>query len=200
LNEALAEERAAIQTKLRNLAESHEQIRQIISLQQGYAGLSGVKELAAVPELVSDVTTLFVDSLRHHEINIVCDYAPALPEISIEKHKALQILVNLLQNARDATKVVESARRAITIRAREVSDHKVLIEVSDNGMGIKPENLNRIFNFGFTTKNDGHGFGLHGCANLAREMGGALSVQSDGEGKGATFALLLPINAPVEKA
>jgi signal transduction histidine kinase len=67
--------------------------------------------------------------------------------------------------------------------------------VSDNGVGIASENLTRIFNHGFTTRKDGHGFGLHSGALAAREMGGALWAQSDGPGKGATFTLELPLSA-----
>jgi len=60
-------------------------------------------------------------------------------------------------------------------------------------MGIAPENLARIFSHGFTTKKEGHGFGLHSSANAAAEMGGHLSVMSDGVDQGATFTLELPV-------
>jgi signal transduction histidine kinase len=69
----------------------------------------------------------------------------------------------------------------------------VAIIVRDNGVGILPENLTRIFGHGFTTKKDGHGFGLHSGALAAKQMNGALSVQSAGPGKGAAFTLELPI-------
>ncbi len=72
-------------------------------------------------------------------------------------------------------------------------EDRVCFEVIDNGVGISAENLTRIFNHGFTTKKDGHGFGLHSGALAAKEMGGALTAHSDGEGKGARFALELPM-------
>ena len=62
----------------------------------------------------------------------------------------------------------------------------------DNGIGIPPENLTRIFNHGFTTRKDGHGFGLHSGALAAKEMGGSLTVHSGGTGQGAAFTLELP--------
>ena len=88
--------------------------------------------------------------------------------------------------------------KRITVRATRESGC-VRIAVTDNGVGIPAENLNRIFNHGFTTKKTGHGFGLHSAANAAKDMGGSLTVQSDGPGQGATFRLELPIDAPAGK-
>jgi two-component system NtrC family sensor kinase len=68
----------------------------------------------------------------------------------------------------------------------------VQIYATDNGVGIAPENLTRIFAFGFTTKKTGHGFGLHSSALAAKEMGGSLNAFSEGLGRGATFVLELP--------
>jgi signal transduction histidine kinase len=72
----------------------------------------------------------------------------------------------------------------------------VKIVVKDNGVGIPSENLAKIFSHGFTTKKDGHGFGLHSGANAAREMGGSLVARSNGPGPGAEFTLELPMSAP----
>ena len=69
------------------------------------------------------------------------------------------------------------------------------IEVVDNGVGIPQENLTRIFNHGFTTRKDGHGFGLHSGAVMAKQLGGSLTALSDGLGKGASFALEFPLRA-----
>jgi signal transduction histidine kinase len=77
---------------------------------------------------------------------------------------------------------------------------RVRISISDNGIGIPPENLTRIFSHGFTTKKDGHGFGLHSGANAAREMGGSLSVASEGPGQGATFTVELPLHSGARNA
>jgi two-component system sensor histidine kinase ChiS len=185
-------ERQTIEGKLRSLVESHDQIRQIIALQQTVAGVVGVRDSIAIPALIDDASKLFVDSFKRHDIDLVSDYAPDIPEITIEKSKALQILLNLLRNARDAVSVMARDNRQVRIQVTRPSADQVAIAVADNGVGIGPEHMKRMFNFGFTTKADGHGFGLHGCANLAREMGGTLSAKSDGEGCGATFTLTLP--------
>lgn len=190
---ALGSEHQLVAGKLAVLAESHEQIRQIIALQQSYAGVTGVKDSVHLPGLIEDATRLFIESFKKHEIAIRCDFSPELPAILVEKHKLLQILINLLTNARDATKSRNREDRHIRITAACGTPDTVTMELTDNGVGISPENQERIFNFGFTTKADGHGFGLHGCANLAREMGGTLKASSPGQGQGATFSLTLPI-------
>jgi signal transduction histidine kinase len=129
-------------------------------------------------------------------VQVVRDFAPSLPAITTEKHKVFQILVNLLRNANAACDDSSNAGKQVTVRARR-EDGQVLIQVVDNGVGIPRENLDRIFNHGFTTKNDGHGFGLHSSANAAKEIGGWISVQSDGPGQGATFTLGLPVDRGV---
>ena len=72
---------------------------------------------------------------------------------------------------------------------------RVRIAVTDNGVGIAPQHLTSVFRHGFTTKKNGHGFGLHSGANAAKEMGGSLTASSAGTGLGATFTLELPVAA-----
>jgi C4-dicarboxylate-specific signal transduction histidine kinase len=115
-----------------------------------------------------------------------------VPPITIEKHKVLQILVNLIRNAKHACDASGRADKQMAIRVSNGGGH-VRIAISDNGVGISPENLTRIFAHGFTTKKDGHGFGLHSGVLAAQEMGGQLTVHSAGPGAGATFTLELPL-------
>jgi C4-dicarboxylate-specific signal transduction histidine kinase len=109
-----------------------------------------------------------------------------------EKAKVLQILVNLIRNAKYACDDSGRAEKILTLRIGSRAEGRVLLSVQDNGVGIPPENLTRIFAHGFTTRKSGHGFGLHSSANAAREMGGTLIVTSDGPDCGATFTLELP--------
>ena len=122
-------------------------------------------------------------------MQIVREYQE-VPSITVEKHKVLQIFVNLMRNAKFACSESGLPDRQMTLRVSSDADI-VKISVSDNGVGIAPENLTRIFSHGFTTRKDGHGFGLHSGALAAREMGGSLSVHSDGVGTGATFTLAI---------
>ena len=94
--------------------------------------------------------------------------------LNVEKHKILQILVNLLRNAKYACQDSERADKRLTVRVAN-GEGRIKISVIDNGVGIPPENLTRIFNHGFTTRKDGHGFGLHSGALAAKEMGGSLT-------------------------
>ena len=116
-----------------------------------------------------------------------------MPPISIEKHKVLQILVNLFRNAKNACDDSDCADKRITVRVTN-GEGSIKIAVSDNGIGIPSENLVRVFNHGFTTRSAGHGFGLHSGALAASQLGGRLRVHSDGVGHGATFILELPLS------
>jgi signal transduction histidine kinase len=115
----------------------------------------------------------------------------------VDKHKVLQILVNLIRNAKYALDDGMPPVKRLTLRVTVTGDERVRIAVIDNGVGIPAENLTRIFEHGFTTRKDGHGYGLHSGALAARELGGTLAVQSDGPGQGATFTLELPVK-PLE--
>jgi len=105
----------------------------------------------------------------------------------------LQILINLIRNAKYALDEVERIDKKIVISISAPNEHCIQIVVSDNGIGISPENLTRIFAHGFTTREGGHGFGLHSGAIAARSMGGFITVASPGIGQGASFTLELPI-------
>ena len=116
-----------------------------------------------------------------------------VPPVVADKHKVLQILVNLIRNAKYAVDTSPAPTKRVIVSIQAPTDKQVQIQVQDNGIGIAPENLNRIFAHGFTTKKDGHGFGLHTSALAAKEMGGALHAHSDGLGLGALFTLELPV-------
>ena len=115
----------------------------------------------------------------------------------VDKHKVLQIVVNLIRNAKYAVDHGPGPGKRVTVSIQGATKERVRIQVEDNGMGIAPEHLRRIFVHGFTTKKDGHGFGLHTSALAAKEMGGTLHVHSDGPGRGARFILELPVSPPV---
>jgi signal transduction histidine kinase len=123
---------------------------------------------------------------------VVREYGSHIPEIVVEKHKILQILVNLVRNARYACDEAGGTDKRVTVRVSNGSD-RIRVAVVDNGVGIAAANLTKIFNYGFTTRKGGHGFGLHGSSLAAKDMGGTLTAHSEGPGKGATFMLELPV-------
>ncbi len=191
LAEQLAHEKAALLSEMDSLTKNIAHIKDIVAMQQNYARISGVTEKVTVTDLAEDALRMSASALLRHDVRLFREYEEHLPEINVEKHKVLQILVNLIRNAKQACDETGSEDKKLTICVTNGND-RVRIALKDNGAGIESANLNRIFNYGFTTKKDGHGFGLHSSCLAAKEMGGTLTAHSDGPGMGATFVLDLP--------
>jgi PAS domain S-box-containing protein len=170
-------------------------IKEVVSMQQTYARVSAPTETLTAAELVEEALRLNEPAFQAQPIPIVRKFQD-VPPIAVDRHKAVQILVNLLSNAHHAMEGTPATERRIEVVIETNERGAVTIGVRDNGIGIAPENLTRIFRHGFTTRKDGHGFGLHTSANAAKEMGGSLGVWSDGPGKGACFVLELPPAEP----
>jgi DNA-binding LacI/PurR family transcriptional regulator/signal transduction histidine kinase len=117
-----------------------------------------------------------------------------------DRAKVVHVLVNLVKNAAEAMRDARVGGRILRLGIVAAEGDRIRITVADSGEGIPPENLERIFSYGFTTKPDGHGFGLHTCALYARELGGALVGTSPGPGRGAAFTLELPRESPAAAA
>ena len=193
--QALAEhfehEQSGLLQELEQLLKHIDHIKQIVAMQQSYAKVAGVIETVNPTQLVDDAIQINGAALTRHEVQLRCEF-DSVPMIQTEKHRVLQILVNLIRNAKYALDEAKRPDKLLTIKlGRNGGDH-VKIEVVDNGVGIPAENLTRIFGHGFTTRRNGHGFGLHSSALAIKELGGSLTAHSDGVGKGATFTLLLP--------
>lgn len=195
----LAQERATMLQELDTLSNKIEHIRQIITRQQDLAKTSRVQEEVVVAELMEEALAIHLAMLQREHLDVRREYAE-MPQIWTDKHQVLQILINLISNAGQAMQASHGQQHCLTLRIGLAEDRQdfVRLQVGDTGVGIKPEHLTRIFAQGFTTKKDGHGFGLHSSALAARAMGGSLSVHSQGEGQGATFTLDLPYK-PVEE-
>ena len=160
-------------------------------MQQCYARVSGVMEFLSPVQLVEDVLRMNEAGLARHGITVVREFLE-VPDVAIDKHKALQVLMNLIRNAEHALHDSPAGEKRLTIRVGPAGPGRVRIVTKDNGVGIPAENLTRIFGHGFTTKKEGHGFGLHSGALAVKEMGGSITAQSEGLGKGAEFILELP--------
>jgi PAS domain S-box-containing protein len=195
----LADEQTELIAEMTSVGQNIEHIKEIVAMQQNYAKLSGVHEHLSPTELVEDTLRLNVAAFERHHIELFREFDAKTPKVCVDRHKVLQILINLLRNAKHAMEDVQGQERRMVIRVGVASPDRVKISVSDNGIGISPDHLTKIFNHGFTTKKDGHGFGLHSGANAAKEMGGSLVARSDGPGKGAEFTLELPVTAPSRK-
>jgi signal transduction histidine kinase len=201
----LSGERNSLVAEMETISSGLEHIKEIIRQQQAHAKNAAYREEVAPAELMETVLKMQLASLERHHIRIVRHFADAgcLP---LDKHKVLQILANLISNAKNAVNESEREDKVITltIQIREQgAERRLCFQVCDNGVGIDAANKAKIFSHGFTTRSDGHGFGLHSAATLAMEMGGQVLLDSDGIGKGATFTLEVPAprtapNGPIE--
>jgi PAS domain S-box-containing protein len=190
LNEQLEQNKQKSLKEVASLKQNVLHIAEIVSAQQKFSGKAGVFETIDVSELIEEALNINVVSLENNQIEVIKAFKSPLT-IKGDRSKIIQILVNLIRNANEAMMSADNAPAKIIIAA-EIDSQQLHISVQDNGQGIEKENLINMFCYGFTTKEDGHGFGLHSCALAAKEMDGSLTVHSDGPGTGALFSLSLP--------
>jgi signal transduction histidine kinase len=191
-------QRQELDQEIAQLTKGIEHIKEIVRTQQQFAkqGPSSVVQEVDPKRVFQEAIGLNFSCPQSHQVEVAYDIQTRAA-VFIDKHKVLQVLVNLIANAKQA---MRENGGTLTLAAVEGENHRVQWRVTDTGMGISPEILPRIFQHGFTTKKDGHGFGLHSCANAAAEMHGTLKALSGGLGKGATFILEVPNGTPAEVA
>ena len=188
----LAIEQESIDAELLRLTDSVAHIKEIVAAQQSLAGVSGLIESVRVSDLFEDA--LRMAGIDQDEVTVVRDLH-ADHALALDRHRVVLILLNLISNAMYAMKSNAGRPRVLSLRAEVIDGQGVIITVADNGVGIPPENLTRIFVHGFTTHTDGHGFGLHSSALAAKEMGGSLIVLENAGAHGAAFTLQVPLDS-----
>ena len=186
----LETEQESVQSEISNLIEHVNHVKVVVAMQQSFAGVCGLEEPVCLFKLFADAELLLSNSIYRHEIELRLDFEE-LPMLMLERQRVLQVVVNLLKNAKDALTSSSTENRKLTVKAARHNE-MLKVEVTDNGVGIASADLTKIFSHGFTTKQTGHGFGLHSCANTIQEMGGELTAKSDGLGHGATFTMTIP--------
>jgi signal transduction histidine kinase len=194
LHAALERDKAAAASELHSLMRNIEHIKVIVSSQQSHVKPGGAIETFDARDLLDDALKFSTASGDHHAIEIVRRFGD-VPPVSLDRHKVLQIVMNLLTNARDAVLTKPAGERRIIVSTRAGDNASFEIGVEDNGCGVDPNHLDRIFHLGFTTKTEGNGLGLHYSACAARELHGNLTARSEGVGRGAAFVLVLPLDA-----
>ncbi|MBK9264309.1 MAG: AAA family ATPase [Polyangiaceae bacterium] len=193
LAKRLEEERRSNLEDLGRVYKHVGHIRDIVSLQQSVAGATRLFDDVMISELVEDAIRISALEAKTNDIEITRDIHSSVTSWPLEKHRVLQILVNLISNAGHALLATsDDHEKSLIVSARVENGDRLGFTVRDTGCGIAPDVMPRLFTFGFTTRAGGHGFGLHSCAIAARSMGGEIIAQSDGVGRGATFTLLLP--------
>ncbi len=190
LTSHLQEERSDQIEDVQALSRSVDHIRQVVTQQQNFAKDPGVMEDFQLADILEDAVEMHLGPLERARVVIRREYEE-LPALHSDKHRILQILVNLVSNAQQALSTCNRPKH-LTLRIH-AQDGQQIAEVRDDGPGIEVEHQAKIFHHGFTTRRDGHGFGLHSSANAAMELGGQLLMESEGRDRGATFRLILPV-------
>lgn len=198
LAQHLLNERDELLAELESVNKKADHIKYVVAVQQEFAGVSSFLQATDLASLLEDA--IRINTLERHGVEIVREVTP-LPRMMIDKHKVLQILINLVSNAKYAvTQGGEAENKRVTVRLDAPERGWIRFSVIDNGMGIAPADLEKLFQHGFTTRKEGHGFGLHAACNAAQEMRGSLTATSEGRGKGATFTLQIPCEEAAEDA
>ncbi len=180
----------AVQAETDTIEQLIRHLRGIVSAQQASARVGGLRERLDLQDVAELALHSQASELACIEVRRIYE---EMPQITTDRHKLLQILVNLIRNARDAVQAGPAPCGGIVIRIRRDGGH-ALISVEDSGVGMSAEMLPQLWRFGFTTKSSGHGFGLHSSAIAVRELGGTIGAHSAGVGEGSCFTVRLPID------
>jgi signal transduction histidine kinase len=190
-NEMLRQQHEDAEGEVDQVRRGLDHIAAQVRSQQEYAGHSQVKEWCSLDETIEAALELSQNGLADHEdVEIVRDLQP-LPDVFLDRHRLLEILVNLILNSSQALVLSDVPSKRLVLRTRLTAPDVLEVAVEDNGIGIPEESLVEIFRSGFTTRSSGQGFGLHMAATTAGEMEGTLEAHSGGPGEGATFTLRL---------
>jgi len=194
-----AQQKNEILNNLTSLIKNIEHVKTVVNSQRLYTK-DNPKDLVYLRDIIENAIEINSAGLEYYKVEVVREFAD-LGKILLDKQRVLQILVSLIDNAQQALAESQNRPKLLMIRTAKVSEDTVKIEISDNGVGIRPKDLDKIFSSGFTTKPTGHGFGLHSCKMAVDDMRGKISAQSLGCNRGATFTLELPLtNIEVQNA
>ncbi len=191
LADELLREHAALKESTGKLKEHIEHMRAILHVQQSYARSTLLPEECELSQLVEDALSIQLPALQRYGITVARELLP-LPKARLDKHRVLQILINLITNARNAMSGIPEEQRLLRVKL-DAEGRTARIQVVDSGKGIAAEHRQRLFSQGFTTREDGQGLGLYSSALAAKSLGGRLTLESEGPGKGATATLELPL-------
>jgi len=197
LRDRLNAQQEALRSEADTLCRGCEHIAVLVRSQQEHTGAGSVIEMTSLTRQVDSALRIIRQAhIDHDSIEIVREYEPDLPQVPIDTNRVIEILINLIQNAKQSVSEADRSPKRIVLRVGGAEERSLRIEVEDNGKGIDPSILEEIFAYGFTTREDGHGYGLHASANSALEMGCTLRAESDGLDRGAKFILNVPVDLP----
>ncbi|CAM2005572.1 ATP-binding protein [Acanthopleuribacter pedis] len=194
LVQSLQNENRLFSREVNQIREQAEIIRQSLLAQSKFTDRDlGYAERLDINEIIADLLYAEKEMLDRFHIQTSVDFG-AVPAVAAMRTKLSYAVLTLLENAVDALADNPTRERHISVQTACIGE-ALHIRVGDNGKGIPEALRTKIFQYGFTTKPEGNGFGLHTCANALREMGGDVRAESEGPGRGAVFVLTLPLDA-----
>ncbi len=149
-----------------------------------------------VNDVVKEAIALVQREFISHRVSSRMELASTLPTILGDRVQLQQVIINLVMNGIEAMQSITDRPRELVIRSRQDETHRVLVTVTDSGVGISAENTDRLFNAFFTTKSSGMGMGLSICRSIIEAHGGRMSAANN-VGPGARFEFILPLHQEV---
>lgn len=197
VSEVIAKEAGGISRLSDSIGNKIDLMRDIIETQQNYATANSGAQRQELVQLVEEALKVQHNSLTKRHVVLKQNFNQVNPVV-VNASKLIHVVINLLKNAVEAMEKTPNNQRILQISIDGDQD-KVVLKIKDHGMGISAENMPKMFTHGFTTKKQGHGFGLHYCARTIEAMGGTIAVESEGPNKGATFTLTFPADVPFQR-
>jgi PAS domain S-box-containing protein len=186
----LDEARSAVDWITKEANRANDVIRRVRAL----ANKTSIEKVPLdINDVVREVIALVQRELISHQVSLRTELAPAAPMILGDRVQLQQVIINLVMNGLEAMQSVTDRPRELVIHSRQDETHRVLVSVTDCGVGISAENADRLFNAFFTTKSSGMGMGLSICRSIIEAHGGRMSA-SGNKGPGATFQFVLPLH------
>ena len=154
-------------------------LKEVVQLQQNFVGSLGTEDYNDITAITDEVLEIYDSSLIKRNIKVQKTYTDK-PKILCDKAQIIQLISNFIKNSYEAIEEKDMKEGLIKITSY-VKDSIFYLELYDNGIGIKENNLNKLFEFGYSTKKEngsGSGFGLHSCKSIVEKYGGTISVES----------------------
>lgn len=189
---AMKKEHQTLIEEVNGLQKKIELIKDVTTSQQALASGKLSEKEALLNDLIHETLKIQTRVGQGGIIDVQLDLENG-KGVRVPNLKMAHVLMNIIKNAREALGENDPGDRKLKLNIRR-EPLCLFLEIADNGSGIKSKNMGRMFDYGFTTKEHGHGFGLNHCAHVMREMGGDISVTSQGKGKGAQFTLRIPLH------
>lgn len=190
----IQENKSKMLEDIQRLITQHSMMKEILAAQAGLSKSISFQESVSLPNLLdTSLNIVLPEKIQTNKQITISKNYNYYKLIDTDKVLMMQVLVNLLKNAKEAVLASESKLREIEISVNhDDKKNEVSVSIEDTGIGIEADQLEKIFEFGYTNKKSGHGFGLHNCALIVKQLGGKLIVESQGKEKGAIFTLTLP--------